>query len=399
MKSIKVRSNPVDQQTTAMASVPCTAPVTGVEKAPDACLQDLDQTTRSKDTEGKKFKVAKHLDLRSCLFLCFVGFPKSDEKEEQVVSKGVTFRGGSVAKSARTEQRKCETVLDKLGLEKDCWALIDTDANDRINLLPRHDVLSDLRMNFPKGDAYDTLVLEPGCYVAERNVQIGRNYGLYWKASHNKYTNKKASSYVLLTYEQFLAAIKVGQSFWQTLPQAGQFWQLVHGEGTWTDPTDQTVWDLHKILPRSLTPEKILKSIMCDEFDDYELFEIRFEGTVNLAQNNSKKTLTGGRTVIQSGSKNLPSGISHAKISDLIVPNGVVLAFAIQLPTADDPFVYVDEDASCPVCLDQKTHWRLNRCGCLVCTECFGNQLLRACPRCRAEKSEVGAVSWDGNTV
>lgn len=396
-----MRSIAVGKQTTTMASVPCTAPVTGVEKDPVACMNDLDETKRPDATEGNKLEVAKHLDPKSCLFLCFVGFSKSDEKEEQFVSKGASrgVRGGPVTKSAKTEPQKCQTVLDKLGLEEDCWALIDTDANDRINLVPRHDVLSDLRMNFPKGDAYDTLVLEPGCYVAERNVQIGRNYGLYWKASHNKYTNKKASSYVLLTYEQFLAAIKVGQSFWQTLPQAGQFWQLVHGEGTWTDPTDQTVWDLHKILPRSLTPEKILKGIMCDRFDDYELFEIRFEGMVNLAQNDSKKTLTGGRTVIQSGSKNLPSGISYAKISDLIVPNGVVLALAIQLPTADDPFVYVDEDASCPVCLDQKTHWRLNRCGCLVCTECFGNQLLRACPRCRAEKSEVGAVSWDGNTV
>ncbi len=166
-----MRSIAVGKQTTTMASVPCTAPVTGVEKDPVACMNDLDETKRPDVTEGNKLEVAKHLDPKSCLFLCFVGFSKSEEKEEQVVSKGasrgVNFRGGpvtkspktepqkcdkesedecdkeseDVTKSPKTEPQKCQTVLDKLGLEKDCWALIDTDANDRINLVPRHDVL------------------------------------------------------------------------------------------------------------------------------------------------------------------------------------------------------------------------------------------------------------------
>ena len=382
------------------------------DPAPDCMavdpVDDDEQGALITPEQFQNMSMESELDPKNFFYLCFVGDPKTAPR----TFRSKCMRGG--AEPVEEKEDISDKVMDDMSAQENCWAFINTETNHKILLNPGPQFSLGLDVPLFESAPYNDFKMEPHCYVTQGKVKMEGDYGLYWrsgskKASNdsdentddlnknddilNKYARRRCRSYVILTYDQLVAAAEVGSQFWDNLPEEDLCWQLVNGEGNWTDPEDGVVWDMHAWI--TLTPEQILLNKKVSSWNDYRLLTMSISGTVEVTMDkDDRKRLAGGKRLMEYSAEKLTHTISKVRIENYIVPPGVVLGTAIQIPSSEDPRVFIDEDKCCPVCQETKNKWKLNQCGCLTCQDCFEDPRVKTCPRCRSEKKPKGLVSF-----
>ena len=377
-------------------------------------VTDNEQMVSMAAEQLQNMSMKSELDPKNFFYLCFVGDPK--KAPQTMRSKSVR----SAAAPVDDEEDISDKVMDDMSAQKNCWAFINTKTDHKILLDPGPEFSLGLDVPLSESGPYNVFKMEPNCYVTQGKVKMEGDYGLYWRSGskkknddlnkdtddpnketddsnqntdENKYAKRRCRTYVIVTYDQLVAAAQVGSYFWHNLPEEGRCWQLVNGEGDWTDPEDGVVWDMHALF--TLTPEQILLKKSVFSWDDYRLLTLTISGTVEVTiDEDDRKRLAGGKRLMEYSAERLTHTISTARIENYIVPPGVVLGTAIQIPSSEDPRVFIDEDKCCPVCQENKNKWKINQCGCLTCQDCFEDPRVKTCPRCRAEKKPKGLVSF-----